>query len=51
LSLPKLNDIILGIQTNDIDKIENLDDLENLEELYMQQNFIKKIEGLDNNKK
>lgn len=31
--------------------MENLGDLENLEELYMQQNFITKIEGLENNKK
>lgn len=42
---------ILGIQTNDIKKIENLEECEDLEELYMQQNFITKIEGLDNNKK
>ena len=39
---------ILGLQTNDIEKLENFDHLENIEEIYMQQNFIQRIEGLNN---
>jgi len=38
------------VQANFIQQISGLETLVNLEELYMQQNQIKKIEGLEHNK-
>lgn len=40
----------LSIQANRITKIENLDKLVNLTELYISENGIEMIEGLENNK-
>jgi Leucine-rich repeat (LRR) protein len=40
---------ILSLQSNRITKLENLEDLVNLEELYLSHNGLKKIEGLDKN--
>ncbi|SJM86800.1 probable protein phosphatase 1 regulatory subunit SDS22 [Zygosaccharomyces bailii] len=42
---------ILSIQSNNLKKIEGLEELENLEELYLSHNHLTKIEGLENNKK
>lgn len=40
---------ILSIQSNRITKIEGLESLVALEELYLSHNGLKKIEGLENN--
>ena len=40
---------ILSIQSNRIVKLEGLEELETLEELYLSHNGIEKIEGLENN--
>ena len=42
---------MLSIQSNRITKLENLDALENLEELYISHNGLTRIEGLDSNLK
>lgn len=41
---------LLSLQANRIVKLENLDPLVNLTDLYISENGIEKIEGLDNNK-
>ncbi|KAJ2671962.1 Protein phosphatase 1 regulatory subunit 7, partial [Coemansia sp. RSA 1085] len=48
-SLKKLR--VLSIQSNRIVKIEGLDELTNLEELYLSHNGIQQVEGLDSNSK
>jgi len=40
---------ILSIQSNRITKLEGLEDLASLEELYLSHNGLTKIEGLENN--
>ena len=40
---------ILALQSNRLTKIEGLDELTNLEELYFSHNGIERLEGLDNN--
>jgi len=40
---------LLSIQSNRITRIEGLENLVNLEELYLSHNGISKLEGLDNN--
>ncbi|KAG0705654.1 L domain-like protein [Suillus ampliporus] len=42
---------ILSLQSNRIKKIECLDQLVDLEELYLSHNGVERLEGLDNNKK
>ena len=40
---------ILALQSNRITKIEGLEDLNNLEELYLSHNGVQRIEGLEHN--
>jgi protein phosphatase 1 regulatory subunit 7 len=40
---------LLSLQSNRIAKLEGLEELHNLQELYVSHNLIEKIEGLENN--